>query len=171
MSSVLRDFAAADAACYAKLAAQLDCRFAFSDCLPVSPLQMSCGYYSQALMATAAGAEAKHTPPAMLGFYLARRVADIAELLFIGVAPSARRGGLGERLLQDLIQRSAAHGVKCLELEVRCSNAPAIALYEKHGFVRCGERPNYYASRGSAIKAGQALRESALLYSLDCQRG
>ena len=33
-----------------------------------------------------------------------------------------------------------------LTLEVRVSNAPAIALYEKLGFVQVGRRPNYYRS-------------------------
>ena len=34
----------------------------------------------------------------------------------------------------------------CLMLEVRASNAPAIALYEKHGFAAVGRRKNYYES-------------------------
>ena len=32
----------------------------------------------------------------------------------------------------------------CLTLEVRASNAPAISLYQKMGFVQVGRRPNYY---------------------------
>ena len=32
----------------------------------------------------------------------------------------------------------------CLTLEVRASNNPAIALYEKLGFVQIGRRKNYY---------------------------
>ena len=35
-------------------------------------------------------------------------------------------------------------GSRCLTLEVRASNVPAIALYEKLGFSQAGRRPNYY---------------------------
>ena len=35
-------------------------------------------------------------------------------------------------------------GNHSLTLEVRISNQPAIALYEKLGFVQVGKRPNYY---------------------------
>ena len=37
-----------------------------------------------------------------------------------------------------------ARGSHCLTLEVRASNAPAIALYEKLGFSQVGLRKNYY---------------------------
>ena len=37
-----------------------------------------------------------------------------------------------------------AMGSHCLTLEVRASNAPAIALYEKLGFAEIGRRKNYY---------------------------
>ena len=43
-----------------------------------------------------------------------------------------------------------------LTLEVRASNAPAIALYEKYGFVPVGRRKNYY----------DAPREDAVLMTL-----
>ena len=40
--------------------------------------------------------------------------------------------------------RAAALDLAFLTLEVRASNAPAIALYRKHGFQAVGQRRNYY---------------------------
>ena len=61
----------------------------------------------------------------------------------VGVLEDLRRRGIAralmERLLADL---SAAQSVT---LEVRRSNAAAIALYESFGFERVGERKNFYS--------------------------
>ena len=46
-----------------------------------------------------------------------------------------------ERLLWELAEDN-----HCLTLEVRASNAAAIALYEKLGFRQVGRRPHYYLS-------------------------
>lgn len=67
-----------------------------------------------------------------------------AELLRIAVAPEARRRGLGRRLLAECMEQLAAEGCPTLHLEVRCSNAPARALYEALGWRSCGLRPRYY---------------------------
>ena len=48
-----------------------------------------------------------------------------------------------------------------LMLEVRASNAPAIALYEKHGFAAVGRRKNYY----------DAPKEDAILMTLEFKHG
>jgi ribosomal-protein-alanine N-acetyltransferase len=80
------------------------------------------------------------------GFALTRAILDEAELLLIAVTPEARRHGLGLRLLNATADRARACGVRRLFLEVR-SNNPAVELYTSAGFVKVGERPNYY--RGS----------------------
>lgn len=66
------------------------------------------------------------------------------EILNIAVAPEHRRQGLGRRLLSLLLQVAAKMGITRGVLEVRISNAPAIALYESLGFTRIGVRPGYY---------------------------
>jgi len=62
----------------------------------------------------------------------------------LAVAPQYRRMGIGEELVNQLIAHLQNNEVSCLTLEVRESNAPAIALYEKMGFCEVGKRPNYY---------------------------
>ena len=61
----------------------------------------------------------------------------------VAVEPDARRHGVASALL-DVFCRFGAANLAFLTLEVRASNAPAIALYEKHGFAQAGLRKNYY---------------------------
>ena len=64
----------------------------------------------------------------------------------VTVDPAARGRGCGTRLLTELLRRLAAEGVAAVYLEVRTQNAPAIALYEKTGFVRTGLRKRFYCN-------------------------
>ena len=85
-------------------------------------------------------------PPEAVAFLVARRVDAEWELENIVVAETARRQGLGTRLLGDLIGYArAAHG-DLIFLEVRESNHNARALYRKVGFEETGLRKSYYAS-------------------------
>jgi ribosomal protein S18 acetylase RimI-like enzyme len=52
----------------------------------------------------------------------------------VGVIPSARRRGIGERLTRALLDRAREAGAREMVLEVIVQNEPAIALYEKLGF-------------------------------------
>lgn len=61
----------------------------------------------------------------------------------VAVERDARRHGVASALL-DVFCRFGAAKLAFLTLEVRASNAPAIALYEKYGFQRAGLRPKYY---------------------------
>ncbi len=70
--------------------------------------------------------------------------AQEAELLRIAVDPARRRAGEGRALLRHCQARLAAMGIATLHLEVRVSNAPARALYEKEGWVARGIRKAYY---------------------------
>lgn len=60
------------------------------------------------------------------------------------VAPSMRNMGIADALMSRLIQDGDGMGVTAYTLEVRVSNAPAIHVYEKHGFVNEGIRPKFY---------------------------
>lgn len=60
------------------------------------------------------------------------------------VAEEFRGQGVGTLLLGELLSRGEERGIKAFTLEVRVSNAPAIHVYEKLGFVSEGVRPRFY---------------------------
>ena len=75
------------------------------------------------------------------GYIRSFETADIAD---IAVRTSLRRSGIGEKLLRRLMDDGYRAGVERFSLEVRASNAPAIALYEKLGYRQEGLRRGYY---------------------------
>lgn len=60
------------------------------------------------------------------------------------IAEEFRGKGVGTKLLAELIVQGKAEGIDAFTLEVRVSNAPAIHVYEKLGFVSEGIRPRFY---------------------------
>ena len=82
----------------------------------------------------------------LAGYVGSQSVMGEADMMNLAVKPEYRRRGVGEKLVQKLAEDLKAQKVYCLTLEVRASNAPAIALYEKLGFVPVGRRPGYYRS-------------------------
>jgi ribosomal protein S18 acetylase RimI-like enzyme len=68
--------------------------------------------------------------------------------LTIAVVPSRRGRGLGEELLQALVERARADGYTALSLSVEPDN-PALHLYERHGFARAGERAGALVMRSA----------------------
>jgi len=78
------------------------------------------------------------------GYVGSQSVMGWADMMNLAVAPEHRRKGVAEGLVATLIAHLKSRDVTCLTLEVRVSNSPAIALYEKLGFVEVGRRPNYY---------------------------
>ncbi len=62
----------------------------------------------------------------------------------VAVFPEHRRKKIADSLISRLIQDAKAGGNDALFLEVRCSNAAALALYKKHGFLACATRKNFY---------------------------
>lgn len=79
------------------------------------------------------------------GFILLRAITDEAEILTLAVRPSARRRGLGARLVREGATAAASRGARRLFLEVADDNAAALALYVRAGFAEAGRRPGYYA--------------------------
>lgn len=73
-----------------------------------------------------------------------RVVLDEAELLTIGVMPSAQRQGIGEATLRELMSRLVDEKIARCFLEVRESNLRAQRLYAKIGFQVVGRRRDYY---------------------------
>lgn len=86
------------------------------------------------------------------GFIVARQVADEAEILNLAVSPRLRRAGHATGLLLAVLQVFRQKHVGRVFLEVRESNAAALAFYRKHGFVPTGRRKAYYfAPREDAL--------------------
>ena len=79
----------------------------------------------------------------VLGYAGLHAILDEGYIDNVAVEPDARRHGVASALL-DVFCRFAAANLAFLTLEVRASNAAAIGLYEKHGFLRAGLRPGYY---------------------------
>ncbi|MEO7094428.1 MAG: ribosomal protein S18-alanine N-acetyltransferase, partial [Polyangiales bacterium] len=88
----------------------------------------------------------------LLGYTLFWHVVDELHLLNVAVAVPCRRRGIGRALLADLLAYARAHEVVRILLEVRASNAAAIALYESLGFERFNVRAAYYSDGEDAVE-------------------
>ena len=73
-----------------------------------------------------------------------RNIVGEGEITNVMIAPGYRQKGLANRMLNELILQGRNMGIADITLEVRQSNAPAIHLYEKLGFVSEGVRPGFY---------------------------
>ncbi len=78
------------------------------------------------------------------GFVIGRQVADEAEILNLAVPVAERRKGQASALLRTIVNSFRRGGVTRVFLEVRESNAAAIAFYEKFAFCKTGRRRGYY---------------------------
>ncbi|MBW3085656.1 N-alpha-acetyltransferase RimI [Austwickia sp. TVS 96-490-7B] len=70
--------------------------------------------------------------------------AEVADVMTIGVTPSAQGTGCGRRLMEWSEQTARSAGADYLMLEVRADNAAAIGLYRSRGFRELSVRRRYY---------------------------
>jgi [ribosomal protein S18]-alanine N-acetyltransferase len=82
----------------------------------------------------------------VVGYLVCSRYAQVWHLMNIAVDPAARRRGVATGLLKAMLVHAGPD--EPYTLEVRTSNAPAIALYERFGFRSAGTRPRYYQDTG-----------------------
>lgn len=78
------------------------------------------------------------------GYIGSQTCGDESDVMNVAVHPDFRRRGIAEALVKSLTEELKKIESRCLALEVRVSNVPAIALYEKLGFEEIGRRKNYY---------------------------
>lgn len=78
------------------------------------------------------------------GYVGSQTCGEQSDMMNLAVAESARRQGIGARLVSELTARLFRQGCRELTLEVRESNAAALALYRRLGFEQVGRRPDYY---------------------------
>ncbi len=92
----------------------------------------------------------------LVGFSVVMSVIDEAHLLNIGVCQRYQGQGYGARLLRRAMESARLGGAAKLFLEVRPSNAQAVALYRHFGFRQIGLRKGYYPA--------ETGREDALIF-------
>ncbi len=81
----------------------------------------------------------------IVGFIVFWLVHDEVHVLNIATAREERRRGIGRALMEEAAEAGRRRAATLATLEVRRSNAPAIALYRALGYRQAGVRPNYYA--------------------------
>ncbi len=91
-----------------------------------------------------------------VGYVGMHHILDEGYITNLVVHPGRRREGIASALIKEIIEYAEHHDLKRVTLEVRVSNARAIALYEKFGFEKDGVRPDFYDSP----------KEDAAIYSL-----
>lgn len=72
-------------------------------------------------------------------------IVDEAHVTNVAVHPDFRGRKLGEWMMRQLMELARTLHAKRMTLEVRPSNATALRLYHKLGFVETGIRPQYYS--------------------------
>lgn len=88
----------------------------------------------------------------VIGFGILSHAANEAHILNLAIVPEKQRQGVGQKLLQHLLDVAKMHEAEEIFLEVRESNLPARELYSKYNFVEIGLRKDYYVVDGSSEK-------------------
>ena len=139
---------------------------------------LAAGYHCQCLVAPAADGQTAPPPTGvralwsravgrsedetLIGYFVAMKGVDEVHLLNITVAPAFHGQGWAPLMLEALAGWSRGQNAQWLWLEVRASNARALAVYERNGFRRVGMRKGYYP-------AHDGRREDAVVMSLRLQ--
>ena len=89
-------------------------------------------------IAFGAGATAEADTGRVLGFVIARCATAEWEIENVVVATEKRNGGMGVKIIQEMLLQAQSAGATSVLLEVRESNMAARRLYEKLGFSQHG---------------------------------
>lgn len=80
----------------------------------------------------------------LIGYIGLSYVLDTADIISIVVKKDYTKNGIASLLLREIISFCYKKEIKNIFLEVRKSNTPAQALYNKFGFFKISERKKYY---------------------------
>ncbi len=80
----------------------------------------------------------------VLGYGGMWHVVNEGHITNIAVHKDYRRKGIGQAIIEKLVEIAEEKEMIGLTLEVRKSNTPALELYKKNGFKLEGIRPEYY---------------------------
>jgi [ribosomal protein S18]-alanine N-acetyltransferase len=86
------------------------------------------------------------TSQGLIGYLVCSRYADVWHLMNVAVVPERRRAGVATMLIRRLFEEAGVDAR--YTLEVRTSNAEAIAMYRRFGFRPAGRRRRYYHDNG-----------------------
>ena len=86
----------------------------------------------------------EEAPGDICGFVIARCGTEEWEIENVVVAPQHRRCGIGDKLVEQILNAAHSAGAIAVLLEVRESNLAARQLYEQLGFAEVGRRSAYY---------------------------
>lgn len=95
----------------------------------------------------------------LVGFICPMQLLDEGHILDVAVDPECRGKGVGRLLVQRVMDDCRNADASFVSLEVRVSNAAAIALYEGMGFVETGRRKRYYENGEDAIMMEHIFRD------------
>ena len=87
---------------------------------------------------------AEEPPGQLAGLLIASVVPPAGEILNLAVTAALLRKGIGMALVEEAARRMVQAGAGRVWLEVRASNAAALAFYRRLGFRETGRRPGYY---------------------------
>lgn len=91
------------------------------------------------------------------GYLCLTTLLDEAEILDVAVDPALQGRGIGAQLVQWACDEATRRGAVVLQLEVRATSRPAIALYEHFGFNQTGLRKAYYEENIDAVLMDKML--------------
>lgn len=97
---------------------------------------------------------------ALVGYFLLMLAVDEAHLLNISVRRDLHGKGVGRLELDKVVEIAREKGMTSVLLEVRPSNHRALAIYERYGFVRIGQRKAYYPANGNTREDAIVMRLS-----------
>ena len=82
----------------------------------------------------------------VIGYIGMSIVIDEGYIFNVAVRESHRNKGVATALINELVTYGKKNNFSFITLEVRESNLPAISLYSKFGFIKAGERKDYYSN-------------------------
>ena len=123
------------------------------------PRGWNLGHFQAELASERASCVVAEEEGRVAGYLCLTVLLDEAEVLDVAVDPALQGRGIGAQLLQWACHEAIQRGAHQLQLEVRATSAPAIALYERFGFVRSGVRKAYYEQGVDALLMDKNLVE------------
>ncbi len=124
----------------------------------VYPMPWSRGNFLDALSCAYPARVLRAADGALLGYFLLMPMLDEVHLLNLALRADQQGRGLGHFMLEQAKACARALEMTSMLLEVRPSNAPALALYARDGFLQVGLRKAYYPALGQQREDAIVMR-------------